>query len=472
MIDRICLKYNWTNLWTKRSAVSDMFNNMINSLMRESKGFRVNLSHPHLCPIKGRLVVDVSTGEVFERTMEHGFSSEYNVRDVRTGEANEFVKRPTVSESVRLFPNVTKFMLCVFGNDFSQVLSFQMLLAYCAITGWTHEKYFFVWFGLFANNAKSTLVRWVLKMMGDVFGSAIDKKAIIEVPNRSGCTNERMPLEHARLSFSGEIGEHDKMDDSFMKSLRGRDRLFFKGMYQSGRNVEINGKLTIPTNYPLNIKSSDSAMTGSEIIVPFEAQFLNEPEMKDAKESPDVRELLSRRTHANACYIFKRDEGFVSSCIEDGCDELFWWLVAGCIRYCAQYNRVLQIHPTWQEEKKVVREDQDYTSHFITESLEVRRGDRLLEKKARSFVQTEELVGEYDKWFTRNHPHQKSMALSKAQFLRAMATRFKNEIESGEVERGKRNNKTGWFGLAYTRDNDPTTFTYVSGGAHPPTFGR
>lgn len=388
ILESVCKSRKLPFPWQKDPVMKSVWKHIINHLLPRSRDFVVNTVHPHLCPVdfidpvtlvRQPSVVDVSTGEVHPRRREHFFSSAYSVvlTEDHIVSSAAFADDPTEHSMRVLYPNVHRFFTNFFCEDYSQVqytyaqvLPFGKALAYICMTGYTHEKALFFLYGPSCHNAKSALANWVMAMTGPKFGSPLAREGVVNKGrrNRETNTNERMAIKEARVNFVGELKEKDELDDSFLKSIRGKDKIYLKGMYGDPQHVEAASKLVFNTNWPPNIKSDDAAMVEAVWTVLLLARFLVPHELKTFVGSPEEASAKSAYPHAKKIG-YLRDDAWGESLKRDAKEELFSWLLAMSILYHKD-GRVLRPHPLWVTAKSAMMNEQDYTLQFLREALE------------------------------------------------------------------------------------------------------
>jgi hypothetical protein len=280
-------------------------------------------------------------------------------------------------------------------------------------------------------------------MQGSLFGSPVDKHAILDGRKAGHCTNERMGMEFCRTAWISEMGENDKPDDTFLKQIRGRtDKVFLKGMYEYGRMVQLQAKLLVLSNFDLNIKSNDGALQSAHIPIPLRARFLNPDKFEDWANGPEVAELRRVHTWPNAEFVFARNEKDAEEVIQCT-DELFYWLLAGTIRlYSSEFGGILRFHPTWIIEKKELSQEQDTVQMFIAGELETTQDtEGHLPEERRSFEYQDKVFAEYGTWYTRTFPASRN-------FMKADKRAFEMSMRRVPfVKEGKKRNKKVWIGI-------------------------
>lgn len=206
-------------------------------------------------PIKNNQVVNLKTGEVEYRTKDHYFTYFCDVE-------------PTEQQS-EMFNNFINQIMC---NNKDNVKYLQKILGYC-MTGDTKAQSFFIFWGS-GSNGKSLLLKLLDKLLDKAYKPA-SKKLFIASNKEAG--PEMIDIKNARLITFSETKMGDKLNDDFIKSITGNDKITARALYRDPVTFTLISKLILCTNYKPEFNGMDKAMNRRIHYVPFNASFVNVP---------------------------------------------------------------------------------------------------------------------------------------------------------------------------------------------------
>lgn len=249
----------------------------------------------YLLPIKDKLVVDLRTMTIRDRTKEDKFSFFCPV--------NLLQNNPL--ESAEKF-----FKQIMYGHE-ENTRYFQKQLGYC-ITGEVNSRCFFIWYGQRGANGKGTVRDLLMKILNK-FYITLDESILIQKDNNSsGNANPfLMKLMGARLGVLSEVDENVKLNEKQIKRLSGNDPITTRQLY--GEAIEF-----IP-------------------ILKMIGQFNEKPKLNTNSEAMKDRlkymEFKTKFTDDGLDGTEKKDIEFVDSLLNEKLDEVFTWLCIGAKEY-------------------------------------------------------------------------------------------------------------------------------------------
>jgi putative DNA primase/helicase len=343
-------------------------------------------TNPDLVPIRGGNVVDLKTGLVRQRTREDMFSFERPVSVVDGADVGE-----------RLLQIVDQFMLNIANGDHEMKAFIQKMLGYC-LTGHTHERVFFIWWGKGANG-KSRVSDLMKKILGAFYGMA-PKDVFIQsaAQNRAGAASPHLvPLIGVRMAVFSESSENEKLNAEQIKSLSGNDTITYRELYCSQNTFTPVCKLIMQTNHKPTFYSKDVAVTDRIRLVPFLGRFVDNPGPGE----------------------FKRDAGLVNSLENESLDAVFTWVLRRAVHWNAE--GLGNAPAVAREEMDAYLTQLDDISRFVQDRCEV--GEKFK-------VKASELYSAYTHWAKEST----DAGVKEPKSITAFGTRMK-ELYKSEKQR-------------------------------------
>lgn len=233
---------------------------------------------PYLLPIKDNKVVDMKNDVIRERTRNDYFTKYCNIDydpEVDVEEVKVFLRQYLIKRD--------KTELDEDDNDhIDMVLG---ILGY-SITGYNNLKKIFVALGVKDTGKSSIFNRKIFEAFSAFFCNA-DKKVICETKNKAVHTQELFPLIGNRFFSTGELDEEEKLNNGFLKSISGDDKLV--SMRKCGGDKQFDGIIDCKLILPLNTmsKSADSALLKRLVVIEFPNVFREKDFFKLSKEQRD-----------------------------------------------------------------------------------------------------------------------------------------------------------------------------------------
>lgn len=256
---KIVLSYTGSNMIAKK-AVKELV----------STGFTEKLNKiEHLFPIKNGKVIDLKTLEVRSRTMDDMFSIESPV---------EYTPKET-------YPVAEEFFKGICCGDKEYIDYLRRFCAYC-MSGSIADRSFYIMTGS-GLNGKSTLMTILNKILGG-FYTPLSEDVMISFDRKGAATPEILPLLYSRLGVLPESKDDVTLNCERVKRLTGSDVLTCRPLYQEEISFETQSKIVLMTNNLPKFNAFDKAMTDRVKILPFNAEFTNNPVYVDKlKENID-----------------------------------------------------------------------------------------------------------------------------------------------------------------------------------------
>lgn len=160
----------------------------------------------------------------------------------------------------------------------------QFFLRSCStfLEGKNSNKVFYVWWGS-GNNCKSGMATLVQSALGDYCCTA----PVSLITSKRGAANESTPelahIENKLAVFLQEPNPHEKLKTGRLKELTGGDTIYFRRMYESGREMQITCKIIHVCNFPTASPDSDIAFKRRMNVIKFQSKFVTQREYKEMK---------------------------------------------------------------------------------------------------------------------------------------------------------------------------------------------
>ena len=256
--------------------------------------------------------VDLRNGELLEHSREHMMTH----------------RVPFNYEADAHAPRFNRFMREIMCDDEDMVDYLQKLFGY-ASTGHTKESVVVVFHGGVANG-KSVLLNAIRHVLRPICGIAAF--STFEKKTGSSSTADLASVSNARLVLAQEGERNIPMSESLLKRATGGDPITARHLYQSHFTFEPQWTLFLATNYRPRLSGSDAGLWRRIKLIPFDASFLDSPDM-------NLQDTL-------------RDEA----------EGILAWIVEGAISW---FRERLQDPPRIQQETTDYRDTSDELAGFI-----------------------------------------------------------------------------------------------------------
>lgn len=299
------------------------------------------------------------------------FACANGVVDLSNGNLHEHLASHYMTASTRVAydprasaPTWERFVREVCCDDVALVRYLQRAVGY-TLTGYVHEQCLFFLYGDGANG-KSTFINILQRVLGE-YSTVVGADLVLSKRHEQHPT-AIASLHGRRMAAVLEVDDGRPWDEATVKNLTGSDTVTARRMREDFWTFTPKHKLWIAGNYRPTVRGVDNGIWRRMRLVPFNASFVG-------REDTKLTERL-------LCEL----------------PGILAWAVQGA---SAWSREGLVTPPSVLEETKAYREEQDFFSAFVAESLEVTRADEF--RVARSQV-----AQLYEQWRTRNGASQLS----------------------------------------------------------------
>ena len=220
-------------------------------------------SIPNLFPILDNKVVDLLTGEVFDRKQEHYFNfvSQVRLTDKYDKAKNFFFQLANGNEELSIF--------------------LQSLVLY-SISGYNYDRAFYMLTGI-GRNGKSTFIDIIRYLLTELASCVCNKGLVIKDGTKTeGANPFLLNLKNKRVAVITETEENDKLNSGKIKELTGGDKLTSRYLYDNSIIEFTNrAKILIASNFPLTFYNQDTAIVDRYKHIKFENQFSKNNQFRD-----------------------------------------------------------------------------------------------------------------------------------------------------------------------------------------------
>lgn len=215
------------------------------------------------------------------------------------------------------------------------------------------EKLLRNWIGELANNGKSTLVNFLMSILGDF---AVPLTISMYTGNEGNAEGSMPQLKSTRfrsVAFISETRENQQMNGNRLKEHTGNDVVAYRGHYEEMQRMRLTFKLIIQSNYYAQLNTGGNGMMNRAVFCPFNSVFTD-----DAPESEE-EQFRTRR--------FKNDKNFNTK-LEELKDAAGWLMIHD---YAAYKAKGLEVKPA-----VIIKTTQNYWEKenvfgaFVTNTLE------------------------------------------------------------------------------------------------------
>lgn len=315
----------------RRAACREMAHTMENPMAISGKELD---KHPMLFPCKNG-VIDLETG-----LLKPGRPSDY----MSMASPIDFIGIDDHSELWE------KSLLEIYNcsgpdADRSIVEYIQRLMGY-AITGYSHQKVFPIFYGKGGWNGRSVILETVSEIMGAMAGPIPSEMLLSQkfAKSASGPSPDVMKLKGLRLAIATETDENQRFSASKIKWYTGNNKL--TGRWPNDKrpiDFDPTHTLFLETNYQPTAPANDRSFWERVHLIPHNISYVDR----------DPRELNEKRANLNLKKELKKDH-----------PKILGWMVRGCLLW-QKYG--LKPPAIVTEATKKYREDEDLIGDWISE---------------------------------------------------------------------------------------------------------
>lgn len=161
--------------------------------------------------------------------------------------------------------------------DYELIEYVQRLVGYCS-TGSVRENKVFFFFGG-GRNGKSVFMNVVSKILGDY--SRVMPRGMILKGDKKEKQRDLACVRGTRLLVDSEVGEDSRLDENFIKTVTGAEKLDSRGLYKMNFAYMPSFKIICCTNNKPIVESNDYAIWQRIKLVPFKNTVLEKDQNKN-----------------------------------------------------------------------------------------------------------------------------------------------------------------------------------------------
>ncbi len=189
-----------------------------------------------------------------------------------------------------------KFINEIFENNEEKINYVQSLLGYSLTTNTLYEECY-IFLGTTTRNGKSTLVETIAYMLGNSDGYAInimpETLAIKFNKDSRTASSDIARLNNCRFLTTSEPSKNMLIDNAFLKSITGRDRITARHLHQEEIEFIPKFKLFINTNHLPYITDITLFNSGRINVITFNRHFNDDEQDKLLKDKLKTQDELS-----------------------------------------------------------------------------------------------------------------------------------------------------------------------------------
>lgn len=223
----------------------------------------------NLLPIKNGKVIDITTLETMERTIDHRFTYECDADFVELNEEQ--------------YNTINKYFLDLFCGNEKIKQCFINIIKSCLTGKPLRFIYFLTGTG---RNGKSLFLNILNKILRKTI-DVLDTKIILDEKVSSSLSTQFEKLDKCRIGYVTELKETDTLNTTLIKKISGGDPIDYRGLYKKNETIVPTLNLFACTNEMPKCKI-EQAIMDRLIVVPFNNVFEIDPsfetkmlEMKD-----------------------------------------------------------------------------------------------------------------------------------------------------------------------------------------------
>ena len=162
-------------------------------------------------------------------------------------------------------PRWARFLEETFCGDKNLIAYVRRIIGYCA-TGSTREHKIFFFYGG-GRNGKSVFMNVISKVIGD-YASVMPRGMLIRGDSKEKLRNLAV-VRGCRLLVDNEVGDGSKLDENFVKTITGGERIDSRALYSMNFNYKPTFKVVCCTNNKPVVTNHDYAIWERIALVPF-----------------------------------------------------------------------------------------------------------------------------------------------------------------------------------------------------------
>jgi putative DNA primase/helicase len=159
------------------------------------------------------------------------------------------------------------------------------------------------------------------KILG-AFYTPLSEDVMISFDRKGAATPEILPLLYSRLGVLPESKDSVTLNCERVKRLTGSDVLTCRPLYQEEISFETQSKIVLMTNNLPKFNAFDKAMTDRIKILPFNAEFTNNPKYVD-KLKENINELFTYILQDSSSLWKQRNLGTIPRIMKEATEGYF-----------------------------------------------------------------------------------------------------------------------------------------------------
>jgi putative DNA primase/helicase len=286
--------------------------------------------------------------------------------DLRTGQLRPHRREdcltkltPIAFDPAATCPRWQRFLTEVFSSDQELIAFLKRAIGY-SLSGHTREDAFLILYGATGRNGKGTLIRRLMKLLGDAAHTTLFSTFTVDRAKQTGNTPELAAMVGKRVVCAGEPDDGVKLSEGLIKQLTGSDEIEATAKYEAPFRYTPTFKIWLHCNYKPEIRGTDGAIWSRPRLVPFNVSFLG-------REDRELENKLDAELPG------------ILNWAAEGARE---WYASG-LGNCTSVS----------EATKEYRAESDPLGNFIADCVTVEQ---------ERFTSNEELRHVYEKWCERN----------------------------------------------------------------------
>lgn len=230
------------------------------------------------CKVQERLLEAASVRSKFDsknfNQINYLLVAENGVIDLTKGIPYLFTPNYLLTQKTALFYDMQarkpvrflRFLKEIFEGNQEMIDYVQKVLGYC-LTGETSEQCFFIFCGA-GSNGKSVLLNLLQRMLPE-YVQTMALSGLAEKRDYSAPNSTLVAAKDARMLFVHELNNNMRLDENFVKTSTGEDKVMARSMYKSEIEFKPHYKLILTVNHFPQVNWDDYAMARRIRLIPF-----------------------------------------------------------------------------------------------------------------------------------------------------------------------------------------------------------
>ena len=348
----------------KANTVKSVYSYLLASYYNKEISYKMD-NNDNIIPVKGGKLIDLSTGQVRERTHTDYFTYEKDVEYLGNEQKNT--------------SNADRFFSQLSCND-AEKKAYLRLVMGSAITSYTKMKCFFILYGKNGNNGKSTLMELMEKVFSDLYVAL--PADLLYAENADKVEDTQFGTLIGKTIGTSIEPKNKYVNDPVIKLLTGSDSISCRKRFEDAISYTPKLKIFILLNDILRIGQTD-IMKKRTRVINFDAEFVEKPNPKLPNQ-------------------FKADPELASKFLSVWKSEFFTYIVNCAIEFLKSDNKMLNPPKVVDDEKNNYFNNMDYIGKALQEKFEFTKNpkDKVLRSEVAVFYEL--YCNENEKPFNKN----------------------------------------------------------------------